>query len=262
MTSSAPGRYGQTSFTDSAAECGRLAAFAAVCDPYSMRHLSTLAPVPDWRCLEIGPGAGTLARWLASHVAPGEVLAVDRDMVPFGTDIPPNITPLEADVTHTGVLAGLGEFDLVHARAVLMHLPERHQIVRELAARVRPGGHMIITDAFPMPSRAPSRDAMDLVWTQAMRLAGTDPDWARTFPAPLGTCGLVDIHVAIDVPVLRGGDTYARFMLATLRQLGTDADLAAPVLSAYRSLLNDPGYIDWPLAMVTAWGRKRGALAA
>jgi 2-polyprenyl-3-methyl-5-hydroxy-6-metoxy-1,4-benzoquinol methylase len=250
------GRYGTNSFTDSALERERLGALAAVFDPYSTRHLDALAPAAGWRCLDIGPGAGTITRWLASRVAPGEVVGVDRDTIPFGNNIPGNVTLLERDVTHAGALPQLGQFDLIHARAVLMHLPERIPVLRSLTTLVRPGGQIMITDIAPAPCRALASDAMDLMWTQAARLAGTDPDWARTFPAPIAECGLVDIEVAVDVPILRGGSSYARFLEATVRQLITGDGSQSPSIDAYLSLLNDPDYLDWPAAMITTWGRR------
>src|ERR1700760_3480307 len=39
-----------------------------------------------------------------------------------------------------------GEFDLVHARLVLEHLPDRTNILRKLAQKLRPGGWIVIED--------------------------------------------------------------------------------------------------------------------
>src|SRR5690348_16766904 len=58
----------------------RLAALEAWFDPGTIRHLEALGVAPGWRCLEVGAGGGSVARWLADRVSPqGHVLATDLD---------------------------------------------------------------------------------------------------------------------------------------------------------------------------------------
>lgn len=46
----------------------RLAAMEAGLDPWTSDNLESRGIVPDWRCLEVGAGAGSIARWLSSRV--------------------------------------------------------------------------------------------------------------------------------------------------------------------------------------------------
>src|SRR5919108_4596590 len=56
----------------------RLACMELLWDPGTRTVLESLGIGPGWRCLEIGAGAGSIARWLAEKVWPdGEVLATD-----------------------------------------------------------------------------------------------------------------------------------------------------------------------------------------
>jgi hypothetical protein len=51
----------------------RFAALAAIYDPQTIRHLETLGVACGWRCLEVGAGSGTIAKWLADRVGPTDV---------------------------------------------------------------------------------------------------------------------------------------------------------------------------------------------
>lgn len=60
-------------------EHDRLHALEALFDDASAHHLARLGVGPGWRCLEVGAGAGGVARWLADRVGPsGQVLATDQ----------------------------------------------------------------------------------------------------------------------------------------------------------------------------------------
>src|SRR5262245_15816586 len=49
-------------------------------DPHTVRHLLEAGVGRGWRCLEIGGGSGSIARWLANCVGPeGHVLVTDID---------------------------------------------------------------------------------------------------------------------------------------------------------------------------------------
>ena len=48
----------------------RLDALEALFDPSTFRHLTDLGIAPGWSCWEIGAGAPSVPRWLASQVGP------------------------------------------------------------------------------------------------------------------------------------------------------------------------------------------------
>src|SRR6516165_1192119 len=56
----------------------RLGLLERVADPITLRRLQSLGVREGWRCLEIGAGHGSVARWLAKQVGPqGQVVATD-----------------------------------------------------------------------------------------------------------------------------------------------------------------------------------------
>ena len=74
------------------------------------------------RCLEIGAGGGSIARWLADRVGPaGHVVAVDLDTRWFRHDGSSQIEVREVDLV-TGPIPE-GPWDLIHERLVLQHIP-------------------------------------------------------------------------------------------------------------------------------------------
>lgn len=96
----------------------RLDLFAARLDPVTKRRIERLGLAPDVRCLEVGGGRGSIARWLCQDVAPrGQVTATDLD-TGFLSELP-NLTVQRHDVRTDGFSEG--SFGLVHVRAVLMH---------------------------------------------------------------------------------------------------------------------------------------------
>jgi cyclopropane fatty-acyl-phospholipid synthase-like methyltransferase len=62
-------------------ERDRLRALESLFDGAATRHLVRLGVTAGWRCLEVGCGAGGIARWLARRVGSGgRVVATDLDI--------------------------------------------------------------------------------------------------------------------------------------------------------------------------------------
>ena len=58
----------------------RLDLFAERLDPATIRRIRSLGLAPGARCLEIGGGRGSIARWLCEYAGPaGQVTATDLD---------------------------------------------------------------------------------------------------------------------------------------------------------------------------------------
>jgi trans-aconitate methyltransferase len=123
----------------------RLDLFAERLDPLTKRRVGLLGLAWGARCLEIGGGRGSVARWLCEYVGPeGHVTATDLDTGFLAELSLPNLEVLRHDVRTDEFPPGL--FDLVHARAVLMHIPNRMATLRRMVAWLAPGGWLLVEE--------------------------------------------------------------------------------------------------------------------
>lgn len=266
-------RYGQRVLSaEWGGERRRLRSMAAVCDPNTIGVLERVGIGVGWRCLEVGAGGGSIAGWMARRVAGGDttgrtglVVATDVDIRFLEELSAPNVSVLRHDVTTDPLPAE--SFDLVHARFVLEHLPEREAVLDRMVSWLAPGGVVVVEAIaeFPVAS-SPNpvfRLAMSVVSAVLARTIGTDAMWARTFPAPLSGRGLTGVGAAVHLPVTGGGNASAQCWALTLAQLGPrilDLGLAdTATLEQAQDLLADPGFHDFGHATAVCWGRKPGA---
>lgn len=124
------------------AERGRLRKLEAINDRATHRRLDAVGIGRGWRCLEVGAGAGSIARELALRVGnQGLVVAADLDPRFMGDFEGPNTHVVTHDITQGPVPPA--DFDFVHCRAVLAHVADLEHAAAQLVACVRPGGHVL-----------------------------------------------------------------------------------------------------------------------
>jgi ubiquinone/menaquinone biosynthesis C-methylase UbiE len=254
-------------------ERDRLSALESLFDGASRRLLSDLGVGPGRRCLEVGGGAGSIALWLAERVGEsGHVLATDLDtrfLEGHGRD------NLEVR-THNIVTDPLEEsaFDVIHARAVLEHLPGRDEVLKRLVAALRPGGWLLIEDVdFGWPTAGmlaqyitgdqPAREAMERVFLAVAKLfsaIGADPSYGRQLTSALAGAGLTGVEAELHTPVVSGGSE--QWSRGTVEQL---ADRLVAVAGAttediewFLTASANPAFRYVPPLMVSAWGQREG----
>src|SRR2546421_5657265 len=131
-----------TSFPE---ESNRLGLGEALWDPGTRARLADTGVADGWRCLEVGAGHGSVAAWLAGRVGPsGLVEAVD-----LRTDRLEWLTGQGVRVRRHDVFADElphAAFDLVHARLLVQHVPDRPAVVRQLCRALKPGGYLVLED--------------------------------------------------------------------------------------------------------------------
>src|ERR671937_1853607 len=114
-------------------------------DPTSVRRLEATRVGEGWRCLEVGAGRGSIARWLGKTVGPaGHVVALDLDTSLLTHLDEPNIDVVCGDILDIDLPEA--SFDLVHTRLVLMHIPERRRALERIASWLRPGGWLVVEE--------------------------------------------------------------------------------------------------------------------
>jgi len=241
----------------------RLDALAGLYDEGSIEGFTRLGVGHGWRCLEVGAGTGTLARWLRDAVGPnGYVLATDLD-----TRFVEAFASLNLETrTHDVVSDPLPEcdFDLVHARAVLEHLSEREAVLQKLIRAVRPGGWVFVEDVVFAPPAAHPEMAVNArlidAFAAVFRARGADPDFGLKLPRLFAEAGLVDTEVRARVPIMRSGSPSAEWRRLSLEQLGptlvADGLLNHDELELLRHRYSEVGTAMLAHIMVAAAGKR------
>ncbi|MFF7974676.1 methyltransferase domain-containing protein [Streptomyces sp. NPDC007905] len=245
----------------------RFDAFASLFDPTTFRHLEGLGLAPGWRCWEVGAGGTSVVSWLAEKVGPsGSVVATDIDTSRLVSAARP---PVEVRVHDVGAQEPPGDgFDLVHARLVLVHVPDRDRALHSMISALRPGGMLLIEDADPalQPLICPDEYGPEQQLANRLRQGfrrllaerGADLAYGRRLPRLLREAGLKDVQADAYFPMT--SPACAALESATVRQirdrlvsagLATDEDVE-------RHLANvEAGGMDLATApMISAWGRK------
>ncbi|MFI7285581.1 class I SAM-dependent methyltransferase [Streptomyces anulatus] len=259
------GRYGEAFFRpDRAGEEERIDFGAVAYDDFTMARLRALGAGPGWRCLDIGAGTGTVSRRLLGEAGVASVLAVDRDVRFLSARPVPGLQVLQADITAPDFAPGA--FQLVHARFVLMHLPERDRLIGHLAELLTPGGVLVLSDAVDLTSDrtrpTPYTTAMRAMWQGLRSTIGTDVSWVPSYPNLLREAGFEHVAAEIHVPPLGPGSAISRFWADTWQRsreamLSTGLVDDAAVDAAVRYLEGDE-CAALSAGMLTAWGRKPG----
>ncbi|MFG1801360.1 methyltransferase domain-containing protein [Micromonospora carbonacea] len=163
-----------------------------------------------------------------------------------------------------------GTFDLVHARLVLVHLPDRARALATMVAALRPGGWLLVADADTELQPLACLDEVGPAQRRANRLRravrelmnrrGADLRYGRTLPRALRAAGLVDVTAAGCFPV--GGVACGRLETATVRMVRAEllaAGLASDVEIDAHLAAVDAGELDLTRApLISAWGRRPG----
>ena len=240
------------------------------------RVLDRVDPGPGSRCLDAGCGPGVTLRQLAQRVGPrGRVVGIDVDEA-LGAD---SVALLREeghrqcefrahDLRSDAAIPG-APYDLVYARLVLFHLPERVAVLGRLWDAVAPGGHLVIQDydlaAVGSVPRTPLDDQLAGFIAGAFTAAGCEVRAGALLPELFQQAGVglpdgTDVAGRLDrfadaAPMLEG---VVRSLLpaALGRGLVTEPDAHALLARLHDAVADDPDRpLLWPL-LLGAWKRK------
>ena len=234
-------------------------------DPGTVAVLERVGIGPGWSCLEVGAGLGSIALGLARRVHPtGAVVATDvrgdyLDVLHALDE--PGLEVVRHDVV-IDPIARVG-YDLIHARFVLEHLPEREAVVAKLVSALKPGGWIVLEDvdfATCLADRhAPYARAMG-AFVAAMAMTGTDYDWARRLPDVLQAIGLQRIDATGSGAFFRGASVQAQYWAAQWldveERLVSEGLLSADEVEDALRVVADPNRWFAPPLVVTVSGAK------
>jgi ubiquinone/menaquinone biosynthesis C-methylase UbiE len=268
MDATIPGDPAQAYALDSAwhAERDRLDSLTRLYDAGTLELVDRLGVIAGWHCLDVGAGTGSLAQKLVDRVAPsGSVTALDVDtrfLDPLASE---HLHVRRTDVTKDPLPEA--EFDLVHARLLLEHLPQRDGVLTAMVGAAKPGGWVLIEDfdwstAFMVDPPSATHDKVASAIRELFIRHGYTPSYGRQLPRALATAGLVDVGTraqAVQVQADRDAGVPQWELLAD--QFGpalvATGLLDAADLEAFHELWHDGDTICFSPLMVSAWGRRR-----
>lgn len=215
-------------FTESqhSKELERLQAIEQVFDPASQRQIQATGIRTNWRCLEVGAGAGSITQWMAAVVGQGgKVVAVDLDTRFVANIKLSNVEVLEADIRHFPVESH--SFDLVHARYVLIHLPDFQVALSRMIDLLKPGGWLVIEEPDFSAARAiigeesvcQSVNRVNQAILQMFNNRSMDYALGVKLPAIFQRFGLRQLSVENYTPLSEGGSGVATVMKMSTMQL-------------------------------------------
>jgi SAM-dependent methyltransferase len=260
-------------------EYERLRAQAQAWEPATGRLLDRVALAAGSRCLDAGCGPGETMRLMAQRVGPsGHVLGVDVDARLGGQALRTlhgaghrQCAFADVDLTSDETIPG-APFDLVYARLLLYHLPQRIAVLRRLWDAVSPGGHLLVQDydlrsAGAVPS-VESADQFLRVAIAAFSAAGCDVHVGARLPelfaragigAPDGTDVAGRLEPLADAQRMLVGVYKSLLPTALARGITTEERAAAWLSDIARDAERFPDRpFVWPL-LIGAWKRKPAA---
>ncbi|MEU4562742.1 methyltransferase [Actinoplanes sp. NPDC023936] len=227
---------------------------AEILDPVTFDRLGAAGDLRGRRCLEAGAGGGSVASRLAALTGPtGRVLATDLNPRHLPDDQGYEVSRHDL----TGEPIPDPPWDLIHARLVLAHLPDREHILVRLADALAPGGILLIEEwlsAYPhVVLHAPDAAAAELVERyhrivvdRLLPANGADPAWAGRVHAAMLAAGLTAVHTEIRAESWAGGTAGARLIAVNVAQVGDGlraAGFTEPELDRLCRLAGDPGLV-------------------
>ncbi|HEX6450864.1 MAG TPA: methyltransferase domain-containing protein [Trebonia sp.] len=196
-------------------ESARLRKQSAEMRPYSARLLDRTGLTSGQRAIDLGCGPSGIIDLLAERVAPGgRVTGLDADPVhvtmarQFAAELGlGNVEVIEADARHTGLPPD--SFDLVHARTLLVTIPDPAEVLAEMTRLARPDGWVAGLEADGEHSLCypvhPAWDRLSEIFFTAFRRNGADPFTGRRLPEFYRRAGLADVGAECVAPLHPAG---------------------------------------------------------
>jgi trans-aconitate methyltransferase len=244
-------------------ESRRFELFEQRLDPLTIRRIDRLGIGRGARCLEIGGGRGSVTHWLAGHVGPeGHVTATDLQLDFLAAIDEPNVEVLRHDL-RTDTFPERS-FDLVHTRAVLMHIPDDPALLQKMASWLVPGGWLLLEE----PDFGMWLADLDPVWAEHPEA------WHRTFPSgslsrgrsllrEVHQLGLVDVAADAEVDIIEPGTPLAEFYRLSMAAIGPPAVRAGALTpeqaTNHHDRLTQPDFLGCGFVYIGVWGRRPAA---
>ncbi len=227
-----------------------------------------------WRVIDLGCGPSGILDLLADRVGPaGRVVGLDFEPanVALAREFAAerglaNVEVMQGDAHRTGFPSA--SYDLVHARTLLINVPDPAAVVAEMVRLARPGGWVAVLEPDGGGSVCypphPAWDRLTQIFPSAQQVDGADTFIGRRLPELFRQAGLVDIGVEAKADIYLAGNsrrTIRADLVRSMRPKIVAAGIASEreldeVDQAVRKHLRDPDTLMLPHLLFLAAGRK------
>lgn len=240
----------------------RLAMLAAARDPRTFALLERVGIGPGMHVLELGAGAGTVSAWMAEQVGPeGRVMSTDIDLQ-FHAEMPANVIVRHHDIEADSLPRE--HFDIVHARAVLQHVPSRDEVIEKLLDVLKPGGWLVLEDGqflgFGEQSLPEPYATLHRIIASGSMNEWHEPNYGLHVLGRLRELGCTDLDVQGDVWAMRPGEPGGEWWFLALERAFprlVEAGIASQE-DVERALaqVREPGFVMLSTTSIATIGRK------
>ena len=237
-------------------------------DPGTIWALTEIGVSNGWNCLEVGAGGGSITQWLCKQVgSDGQVTATDLNTRFVDVLDYENLEVQEHDVVTEEL--PVDEYDLVHTRFMLAHLPERDAVLVKMIQALRPGGWMLVEEpdfttmeADPLGAQL-KRQMFDKgqsalgAFQESRRM---DRFYGRVLFSRLNSLGLTGVKANGRSITLQGGTPESKEMALTMEQLQAPAVSTGLITDQdylqFRALFDDERFYWRMYLMTSVWAQK------
>ena len=259
------------------AELDRLRRQSEELRAHSAELLERVGIAPGQIALDLGCGPSGILDLLAERVGPqGRVTGLEFN--PASVTLArehvarlglANVAVMQGDARATGLPSA--SFDVVHARTLLINIPDPGEVVAEMARLTSPGGWVaalepdaVLTLCYPPH---PAWDQLVEMFLSVHRGDKADPFIGRRLPELFRRAGLTDIGVAAKADIYPPGHSRRTIRLDLVHSMGQkilDRGIAAQheldeIERAAREHLDNPDTIVLPHLLFLACARKPDA---
>lgn len=249
-------------------EAERLALLCDVYGPGTYRRLAERGLKEGFSCWEVGAGTGDVARHMADIVGPqGRVVASDLRGDYFDRAGYSNLTFHTHDVLSGPIEANA--FDLVHCRALLMHLPGAREAFHNMVAALKPGGTVLIEEFdFAGAGAADFRSEIgreydrlnDKLRVLVREVSAAMERGGRIVPVLMEGVTLESVGSEQDVQIWHGGGKGARLdclsAIGLLDSLPNGGDFSPEDRASLKEIYENPDFTYVSTTVFSAWGKK------
>lgn len=185
-------------------------------DPTTIALLVETGIQRGWHCLELGPGAGSILRWIGKRVGPeGLAVGIDKQAQHLHelSSLPYHIYEgqfLEVPLDYS--------FDLIHVRYVLIHNPMDEEMLKKMFTLLKPGGWAVIEEpdftsaTLPDPGDASPQAGVNRAMCRMFTGIGLHPEYGLLLPSKLEAAGFHTVRTQSIMHLCAGDSPIARVM--------------------------------------------------